>query len=92
MPYISADARIPLLEGFGTLTVNVLYGFPDYPDIVQEFIWQTGDVHPHFPRLRKFMNFWLEEIDGPVHKLTIAHAKLLVPQEVPVVDGKLMLN
>jgi uncharacterized protein Usg len=38
---------------------------PDHPDILQNDIWQQHDPHPHFPELKKFLDFWTRELDGP---------------------------
>ena len=40
------------LEGYGLTTANILYRMPDHPDILQNYIWQQHDLHPHFPELR----------------------------------------
>ena len=62
----SADFRRQL-EGFGLTTANTLYRMPDHPGILQNFIWQQHDLHPHFPELKKFLDFWTLELDGLLH-------------------------
>jgi uncharacterized protein Usg len=42
------------LEGFGLTTANILYRMPDHPSILQGFIWQRYDLHPHFPDCGNF--------------------------------------
>ena len=37
---------------------------PDHPGILQNYIWQQHDLHPPFPELRKFLDFWARELDG----------------------------
>ena len=59
----TADFRRQL-EGVGLTTANILYRMPDHPDILQNFIWQHHDLHPHFPELKKFLDFWTRELDG----------------------------
>ena len=70
---VSADFRRQL-EGFGLTTANILYRMPDHPDILQNYIWQQHDLHPHFPELRKFLDFWARELDGLLHSVTVARA------------------
>jgi len=70
---VSADFRRQL-KGFGLTTVNILYRMPDHPGILQSYVWQLYDLHPHFPELRKFLDFWSRELDGPLHSVTVAHA------------------
>ncbi|KAF0132483.1 MAG: Usg family protein, partial [Methylocystaceae bacterium] len=44
------------LQGYGLTTANILYRLPDYPKIIQSYIWQEYDLHPEFPELRKFLD------------------------------------
>ena len=67
----SADFRRQL-EGFGLTTAKILYRMPDHPGILQNYIWQQHDLHPHFPELKKFLDFWTRELDGLLHSVTIA--------------------
>jgi uncharacterized protein Usg len=80
------------LEGFGLTTANILYRLPDHPGILQNYIWQEHDLHPHFPELRKFLDFWSRELDGLLHSVTIAHCRLIKPAEFKAVDGEFRLN
>ena len=43
------------LAGF-SLT-EILYRMPDHPSLLQTYVWQDYDVHPRFPRLKKFLDF-----------------------------------
>jgi len=47
---------------------------PDYRHILQQFIWQTMDVSPEFPRMNKFLHYWEHNIEGPIHDVIIAQA------------------
>jgi len=88
---VSDDFRRQL-EGFGLTTANILYRMPDHPGILQNFIWQQHDLHPHFPELMKFLDFWTREIDGLLHSVTVAHARLIKPAEFRAVEGEFRLN
>ena len=46
------------LAGFGLTTANIFYHRPDYPGLLQSFLWQHHDLHPDYPELRKFLAFW----------------------------------
>ena len=35
------------LEGYGMTTANILYRLPDHPAIIQSYVWQDYDLHPH---------------------------------------------
>jgi uncharacterized protein Usg len=63
------------LEGYGLTTANILYRRPDHPWLLQEYVWQEYDLCPNFPVLNDFLNFWLEKLEGPLHSVTVAHAR-----------------
>ena len=56
------------------VTVQIYYWMPDYQDILQEFIWQTKDIVPEYPRVHNFLNFWHKEIDAVISEVYVAHA------------------
>jgi uncharacterized protein Usg len=39
-----------------------------------------------------FLEFWKREIEGPLHSVTVAHARLIKPAEFSTVDGVLTLH
>jgi len=80
------------LEGYGLTTAQIYYRMPDHPSVVQEFIWQEYDLFPGFPVLQKFLTFWEERIEGPLHSVTVAHSRLIKPSEMRNVDGEFMLH
>ena len=54
------------------VTLSVLYWMPDYKHILQEFIWQTGDVRPEYPRVHRFLNYWHDNIEAVISEIYIA--------------------
>ena len=54
------------------VTLNVLYWMPDYTHILQEFIWQTSDMRPEYPRVHRFLNYWHDNIDAVISEVNIA--------------------
>lgn len=76
------------MQGYGLTTANIFYRLPDHPRIIQSYIWQEYDLHPHFPELRKFLEFWTRSLDGPLHCVTVAHAHLIRPAEMRLVNGE----
>ena len=80
------------LEGYGLTTAHILYRMPDYRDILQTYVWQDYDLYPKFPKLDKFLNFWLEEIEGPLHSVTVAHAHLIKPADIRTINGEFRLH
>ena len=80
------------LEGYGLTTATILYRLPDYPRLLQTFIWQEYDLAPKFPVLHDFLAFWKRELEGPLHSVTVAHSRLRKPTEYQAVDGVLTLH
>jgi uncharacterized protein Usg len=56
------------------------------------YVWQDYDLCPNFPALNKFLNFWLEKLEGPLHSVTVAHARLIKPAEIRAIDGEFRLH
>ena len=54
------------------VTLNVLYWMPDYTHILQEFIWQTSDMRPEYPRVHRFLNYWHDNIEAVISEVNIA--------------------
>lgn len=69
------------LAGFSLTTAEILYRLPDHPSLLQSFIWQEYDVHPRFPRLKGFLDFWSANLEGKLYRVTVAHKKLISPAE-----------
>ena len=53
------------------VTLNVFYWMPNYENILQQFIWQTMDVKPKYPRVYKFLDYWHNNIDAVVNEIEI---------------------
>jgi uncharacterized protein Usg len=68
--------------GYGLATANILYHMPERPRLLQTFVWQFYDVAPDYPRLIKFLNFWIAEIDGIIHSVEVAHKELATAAEI----------
>ena len=81
-----------MIEGYGLTTANILYRLPDYPAIVQSYVWQEYDLHPDFPELHKFLDFWSKSLDGKLHSVLVAHARLIRPAEISMVDAEFRLH
>jgi uncharacterized protein Usg len=76
------------LGGFSLTTAEILYRLPDHPSLLQSYIWQEYDVHPRFPRLRTFLDFWSHNLEGRLFRVTVAHKKLIAPAELHLLDGE----
>ena len=83
---------IKQLAGYGLATARILYHLPDYPGLLQSYIWQDYDLAPDFPILIKFLAFWREKLDGPLHSVVVGHSKLIKPAEIKTLDGEFWLH
>ena len=57
------------------VTLNITYYRPDYRSILQEFIWQTMDVKPKYPRVQKFLNYWHNNIDAIINEIQLCDSE-----------------
>lgn len=73
-----ADLGIQISD-YRLTTARILYHMPDHVHLLQEYIWQDYDLAPKFPSLRRFLDFWTREIEGPLHSVYVAHQKLITP-------------
>lgn len=80
------------LQGYGLTTAHIFYHLPDHPRILQSYVWQDYDLAPEFPVLEKFLTFWRETLDGPLHSIQVAHRRLIGPQEWKKVTADFRLN
>ena len=87
----SPEFRMPL-EGYGLTTAKILFWMPDYPLLLQQYLWQDYDIFPEFPTLRKFLDFWQHTLDGPLFSVTVGHCRLIKPAELKVIDVEFKLN
>ena len=67
------------IRGFRLTTAKILYYLPDYPQILQMFLWQTYDKAPKFPRIYSFLDFWRTDVEAIIHSVSIASRTLVSP-------------
>ena len=91
-PPMSQDVLLRQLQGFSLTTAEILYRLPDFPRLLQSYVWQDYDVAPNFPKLVDFLDYWAANLDGPLYRVRVAHRRLIAPQEFRFVEGELRLN
>lgn len=88
-----ADRQLIMqFEGYGLTTAEIHYHLPDYPSLLQTYVWQEYDLAPRFPELKGFLDFWTRELEGMLHSVRVAHQRLIQPSEWRAVDGMITLN
>lgn len=83
---------ISQLRGFSLTTAEILYRLPDHPSLLQTYLWQDYDVHPLFPKLKQFLDFWDCHLDGKLYQVRVANRALIAPAELKRVDGEFRLH
>ena len=91
MPKVDEDFRRQL-EGYSLATAEIIYRMPDAKRLLQTYLWQDYDLAPKFPKLRKFLDFWERELDGPLHSVRIMHHALIGPRELRYVTAEYRLH
>ena len=81
-----------MLNDYRLTTAEILYHMPDHPALLQTFVWQELDIAPKFPVLNRFLNFWEKEIEGKLHSVKIASAKLITPAQFTFCKGQLNIH
>jgi uncharacterized protein Usg len=80
------------VKGYGLTTAHILYRRPDHRWLLQSYVWQAYDLFPEFPELSKFLKFWEDELEGPLHSVQVAHRELIKPTELQAIDGEFRLH
>ena len=73
-------------------TAEILYHMPDHPGVLQSFIWQRLDRAPDFPELKRFLDFWVRNIEGRLHSVKGANAQIITPGELTFAGTELRLQ
>ncbi|BAQ69216.1 Usg family protein [Rhodovulum sulfidophilum] len=81
-----------MLRGYGLTTAELYYRMPDFRNVLNSFIWQDYDLSPDHPRLFKFIQFWQEAIEGPLHSVRFTHRKRISSGEWRNVVAEFRLN
>ncbi|WP_166415542.1 usg protein [Cochlodiniinecator piscidefendens] len=81
-----------VLKGYGLTTAEMYYHMPDYPHVLNSFIWQEYDLAPDHEKLFEFIEFWHDEIEGLLHSVRFTHRKLIRPGEWRNVVGEFIVH
>jgi uncharacterized protein Usg len=70
------------VRGYRLTTAEIIYRLPDHPAVLQSFIWQKFDLAPDFPELRKFLEFWSQNIEGKLHSVSVKQSSRSAPNRM----------
>ena len=81
-----------MLRDYRLTTADILYHLPDYPKLLQSYVWQEYDIAPKFPSLCKFLEFWQRELDGKLHSVRVTSAGLINDAQFRYAKGELLIH
>lgn len=81
-----------MLNGYGLTTAEFIYHMPDYSHVLNSYVWQEYDLAPDHPKLFKFIDFWQDTLDGPLHSVRFTHRRILASGEWRNVRGEFTLH
>ncbi len=78
--------------GYSLTTAEIIFRMPDYLALMASYICQDYDLHPRFPKLKSFLDFWSNNLDGKLHKVLVAYTGLVKPCELKLVGAEYRLH
>ena len=79
-------------QDYRLTTAEILYKMPEYPNLLQSYLWQSLDRVPDFPKLNEFLGFWEAKLDGTLHSVRIGYVGIMQPAEWDVDDEAFAAN
>lgn len=80
------------MQGYRLTTAEIIYHLPDYPRLLQSYIWQELDLAPQYPILKKFLDFWEDKLDGRLHSVKLASREVVRPSEFRLANVELTMH
>lgn len=80
------------MKGYRLTTAEIIYHLPDFPKLLQSYIWQELDLAPDYPRLSKFLDFWESNLDGKLHSVNVATKQIIKPSEFRMANAELVMH
>ena len=80
------------LQDYRLTTAHILYHLPDHPKLLQSYIWQEYDLAPHFPELKRFLDFWTKRIEGRLHSVEVGSKKLITPGDLAFASAEYQVH
>lgn len=81
-----------MLRDWRLTTAEILYHMPDYPALLQSYVWQELDLAPKYPVLNKFLAFWESKLEGKLHSVKVESCQLIKPAGLVHLDGEFTLH
>ncbi|HEX9791055.1 MAG TPA: Usg family protein [Kiloniellales bacterium] len=69
------------LQDYRLTTAEILYHMPQFPDLLQSYLWQSLDRVPDFPKLNSFLERWEGRLEGKLHSVRIGYVGIIHPMD-----------
>ena len=80
------------LSDYRLTTAEITYHMPDYPEMLQLYVWQEYDIAPKYPELKGFLDFWSTNLDGKLHSILLASKTLITPADLEHWDDEFTVH
>ncbi len=74
-------------QDYRLTTAEILYQIPEFPDLLQSYLWQSLDRIPDFPKLNDFLSAWEKDLEGKLHSVRIGYVGIIQPEEWRYADS-----
>ncbi len=74
------------LNDYRLTTALITYRMPDHLSLLQEYIWQELDLPPRYPELERFIDFWENNLDGPLYSVKVTSTPVIQPARFRMVE------
>lgn len=68
---VDLEFELQYRQGYRLTLIDIFYYMPDHESLIQEFVWQTLDLPPRFPRIGKFLEHWRHNIDAVIKEILL---------------------
>ena len=89
---MTASSGIHEFKLFKLTTAEILYRMPDYSYLLQCFVSQKLDTAPEYPKLQKFLDFWDQNLDAPIHSVRVAGRDIVGRPTLRCVDRSFVIH
>ena len=80
------------LNDYRLTTAEIIYHLPDHPGLLQSYIWQDYDLAPKYPVLHRFLSFWEDNLEGPLHSVSVGSVPIITAPKTRAVAACLTLH
>jgi uncharacterized protein Usg len=57
------------------LLTRITYSLPDYPHLVNDFVWQFEDIAPELLGFNTFIDYWQKHIEAEIRCIEVSQSQ-----------------